>query len=394
MGVDNRSMSAEPNTSQSSALLYFASALNGTATLLLGPILPLLARRWGLDDAHLGYLPMAQFCGAFLGGVSTTGRLRTGALLGLSLACVGLCVFAGAPGLPIACLGLLLTGFGVGRSITTLNLLAGRSAPERRTLALSRLNLFWSLGALLSPLLAAWLTPHVALPVLLGGLAGLFLIAALLYAMQPRVIFGDAAADLPAEAGATPLHGSVLTLYIAQLFVYGGLETCLAVWLTTFALRYGGDSMALSEYTTVLLLAGLTVGRALSPPLLRRLSDSRLQGAALVLSAVVTAALLFAHGMAAIATLAVLLGLALSPVFPSTFARLMAFAPPARSAGVILAASGLGAAGFPWMMGQLSTRAGGLQTALAVPIAAAVAMLVLTVLPLSSPEPLPSGRVG
>lgn len=377
-------LNAEPAPRSAAGLLYFASALNGTATLLLGPILPLLARRWHLDDAHLGYLPMAQFCGAFLGGVSTTARLRTGVLLGMSMAAAGLATFAFAPGLALACLGLLMIGFGVGRSITTLNLLAGRSAPERRTLALSRLNLFWSLGALLSPLLAGWLTPHVALPVLVSSLGALFLLAALLYFAQPRMAFGDQAAGLASDPAAVPLPRKVYGLYIAQLFVYGGLETCLAVWLTTFALRYGHDSISLSEYTTVLLLAGLTAGRALSPPLLRRVSDAQLQRAALVCSAATTAALLFAHDMVTIASLAILLGLVLSPVFPSTFARLIAFAPPARSAGVILAASGLGAAAFPWLMGQLSTRAGGLQPALAVPIAAALLMLGLTLLPAGS----------
>lgn len=379
-------MSPESKVGHAPVLLNFASALNGTATLLLGPILPLLARRWGLDDAHLGYLPMAQFCGAFLGGVTTTGRLRVGTLLGLLMAAAGLLVFALAPGLAVACLGLAITGFGVGRSITTLNLLAGRRAPQDRALALSRLNLFWSLGALLSPLLAGWLTPHVALPVLIGGLAGLFLIAGLLYTAQPKSVFGDTTHEGATEAPAKPLTTRVFGLYIAQLFVYGGLETCLAVWLTTFALRYGGDSISLSEYTTVLLLGGLTAGRALSTPLLKRVSDRQLQRGALVCSVLAISALLFAHGMTAIAMLAVVLGLVLSPVFPSTFTRLMTFSPPARSAGIILAASGLGAAAFPWLMGQLSTRAGGLQPALAVPILTAVAMLVLTVLPTGRAE--------
>ncbi len=381
---DERNAGSEPRTSP--GLMYFASALNGVATLLLGPILPLLARRWGLDDAHLGYLPMAQFCGAFLGGVSTTGRLRTGVLLGLFLGGAGLALFAVAPGLLVACAALVVVGFGVGRCITTLNLLAGRAAPGHRTLALSRLNLFWSLGALLSPLLAGWLTPHVRLPVLIASLAALFLMAGLLYLRQPRSSFGDAAVGLDADVAVAPLPGRTLGLFTAQLFVYGGLETCLAVWLTTFALRYGGDSISLSEYTTVLLLGGLTAGRALAPPLLRLLNDAQLQRGGLVCSAAATAGLLFAHGTVAIAVLAVVLGLVLSPVFPSTFARLMVFAPPARSAGLILAASGLGAAAFPWIMGQLSTHEGGLQPALAVPIAAALLMLVLTV--------IPAGRAG
>lgn len=374
-----------PSFPQSSAgLLNFASALNGTATLLLGPILPLLARRWHLDDAHAGFLPMAQFCGAFLGGVSTTSRLRVGTLLGLFLAAAGLLLFALAPGLEVGCLGLVVTGFGVGRSITTLNLLAGRRPLGLRALALSRLNLFWSLGALLSPLLAGWLSPYVRLSFLIAGLSALFLVAGIAYAAQPGTSFAEHSTEV-SKSAATPLRPSVLAVYIAQLFVYGGLETCLAVWLTTFALRYGGSSISLSEYTTVLLLGGLTAGRALSPPLLCRFSDAELQRAALIGSAVVTGALVFAHGMTTIAVLAVLLGLVMAPAFPSTFARLLVFSPPARSAGIILAASGLGAAALPWLMGQISTHTGGLQSALCVPIAAALIMLMLSMLPNASP---------
>lgn len=52
--------------------------------------------------------------------------------------------------------------------------------------------------------------------------------------------------------------------------------------------------------------------------------------------------------------------------------------PPARTAGFILAVSGLGAALFPWMMGVLSTQTGSLRMAMIVPWTLAVLLLILS----------------
>jgi FHS family glucose/mannose:H+ symporter-like MFS transporter len=57
---------------------------------------------------------------------------------------------------------------------------------------------------------------------------------------------------------------------------------------------------------------------------------------------------------------------------------LMAEAPTARQAGIVLAVSGLGAAALPWIMGVVSTRTGSLQLALALPFAAAAALLAMS----------------
>ncbi len=184
-----------------------------------------------------------------------------------------------------------------------------------------------------------------------------------------------------ATAHETSLNPRIFAYFAAMIFVYGGLETCLSGWLTTYALRYGQSSLVLSEYTMVLLLCGLTAGRALAAWLLLKMRDTTLQRIALLLSAALAAALAIAHQASLIAMLAVLLGVCLAPIFPATFALLMANRPPARTAGMVLAASGLGAAALPWLMGVVSTRAGSLQVALALPVSAAIAMLAMSAFP-------------
>jgi fucose permease len=177
--------------------------------------------------------------------------------------------------------------------------------------------------------------------------------------------------------------GRVFAYFAGLLFLYGGLETCLSGWLTTFALRYGDKTQgafALSEYTTLLLWLALTVGRAGSSGLMLRVGERTLQRAGLAASAVCIAALTMAHGGMAIAGIAMLLGLSLSPFFPATFALLMVEGPTASQAGMVIAASGLGAASLPWLMGVVSTRTGSLVTALGLPLGAAVLLLGMSFL--------------
>ncbi len=76
-----------------------------------------------------------------------------------------------------------------------------------------------------------------------------------------------------------------------------------------------------------------------------------------------------------------LLGFTLAPVFPATFALVMKQRPSANQAGLILAASGIGAATLPWLMGLVSTHTGSLQIALTLPVAAAALLLALTFRP-------------
>ena len=362
-------------------LMHCAHVLAGFATLLLGPILPLLSRHYGLTDAHAGLLPLAQFAGAALGGATVPARLPRGLLLGLACAAAGFGLFAVAPNFPIALAALFLGGFGNGRSIASINIVGGARFALRRGAALARLNFTWSLGALLSPLLAAWLTPHIPLSAYVGTLAALFAAAALALALQIRRTPAQAPAAPRNTAAPTTFPQSLFLYFAILLFIYGGLETCLNVWLTTYALRFGQTSLVLSQYTLVLLLCGLTAGRALAAWLLLRIGDSTLQRIALAISAALAAALATAPSAALIAIFAVLLGVALAPIFPATFSLLMANGPPPRQAGIALAASGLGAAALPALMGLISTHAGSLQIALAVPILAAAAMLLLSSFP-------------
>ena len=362
-------------------LLHAAFLLAGLGTMLLGPILPLLSRRWHLADAQSGLLPLAQFCGATLGGSTVSARLSRSLVNGLAAAAIGFFLFALAPRFSLGLAGLLVGGFGIGRTIACTNILAARrpAASHSSSSTLSWLNFSWSFGALLSPLSAAWIASRFGVAVPLLGLASASLLLGLLCAVQFRRTPFLAVQTTTAAPGS--LNRTAFVYFAALLLVYGGLETSLSVWLTTYAMRYGRSSLILSAYTMVLLLCGLTAGRAFAAWLLLRLPDRSVQRAALALTLALAAGLAAAHTSATIASLAVLLGFTLAPVFPATFALVMKQIPSANQAGLILAASGIGAATLPWLMGLVSTHTGSLQTALTLPVAAAAALLTLTLRP-------------
>jgi MFS transporter, FHS family, glucose/mannose:H+ symporter len=358
--------------------MHFGLVLAGLGTAMLGPILPLLAKQWAMLDSQSGLLMMAKFCGAFLGGVTVSGKLRRSLLLGLLAGAVGFGGFAVAPSMSAGCVCLFVGGFGLGQIITSVNILAGRRFTAHRGSALSMLNFSFSLGAMLSALLAAWLLPRFALRGVLEGFAALFLLgtAGLLFQMRGEGSNAEQFDKATQEAEPqTGLNRRVFLYFAVLLVLYGGLETCLSGWLTTFALRYGDKTLAVSEYTTLLLWMSLTVGRAGASAVMLRVGEKTVQRWGLGLAAVFTAALATAHSALLIAGFAVLLGLSLAPFFPATWALLIAERPTARQAGVVLAVSGLGAAALPWLMGVVSTAAGSLQVALVLPFAAALGLL-------------------
>ena len=363
--------------------MLFGLGLAGLGTALLGPILPLLARQWQMQDAQSGLLMTAKFCGAFLGGVTVQRNLRRSLVVGMAAGVVGFGGFAYAAGMAWGLVALFVGGYGLGQLITATNILAGRRFTRHRGSALAALNFSFSLGAMLSALLAAWLLPVFALRTVLVGFAGMFGLGAgwLLVELRGGGAEVELLPETPVEAGGEERGlGWRTYLYFAVLLVlYGGLETCLSGWLTTYALRYGDKTLVVSEYTTLLLWMALTVGRAGSSVVMLRVGEQVVQRISLVLAAVFTAGLAVAHTAVGIAVCAVLLGLSLAPFFPATFALLMAERPTARQAGVVLAVSGLGAAALPWLMGVVSTRAGSLQVALGLPLGAAVVLLGLAV---------------
>lgn len=350
--------------------------LSGMGTVLLGPILPNLSHQWNLTDSQAGLLLFAKFVGAFVGGATVPTRLRNGILFGLIASFVGFGSFAFAQGLLTGALALFLCGIGLGQIIASTNILAGRRYRAHTGSALSIINFFWSLGAVTTGLFVAAFLPHRTLSNLLTVFAATFLVVAAGGWLHRSRLYETASTET--EAPAQPLPREALYSFALMLFLYGGLETCLSQWIPTYSLRYSSGEFIAGQSALVLLWLALTTGRALTSLILRRMNESTLQRLGLLCSAILIPVLARLSSATSISICCILLGLSLSPFFPSTFALLMRRRPSARAAGFILAVSGLGAAALSWLMGQVSTHMGSLRIAMAVPFFAAVGLLAIS----------------
>jgi FHS family glucose/mannose:H+ symporter-like MFS transporter len=350
--------------------------LAGLGTVMLGPILPSLLHDWRLTDQQGGLLLAAKFVGSFLGGVSVPGRLRFGVLGGMVFACVGFGAFALSGGLASGAACLFVGGFGLGQIIASTNIVVGRRYREHTGSALASVNFFWSLGAVACGLIAAAVMPRFHLRGPLLTFAGMFLVIGLGGFLSPSHGSASEGEDLVSDAESLPVRA--LVRFAVLLFLYGGLETCMTGWLTTYTLRFSDVRLMGGQSAIVLLWSALTVGRAVSSAALRVMREATLQRIGLGLSALLIGALVTTRHGPLLSLYCVLLGLSLAPFFPTTFALLMKRRPTAREAGFILAVSGLGAALFPWLMGFVSTLSGSLRVAMVVPLALSLALLLLS----------------
>ena len=358
--------------------LHILFLMTGIGTTLVGPILPLLMRTWQIHDAQAGILFPAQFLGAFVGGITVGSHVRRELLTASAASVFGFILLAlaasHAGGMHVALLALLIAGFGIGHMIAVNNIIGGQFPESQRARTLTLLNLSWSLGAILSPVLAAWLLPTVPLHTLLGVFAALFACAGC------AVYIHIDSPPPAAEAAALGSQRSVVIFFGAMLLLYGGVETCMNGWLTTYILRYGDHTLRSSQLSTSLFWIALIAGRGLTAGALSFISERRLLRLALGATTFFIACLLRAQGAFALAACAVLLGLSMAPFFPICFSILMGHAPRARQAGMVIAVSGIGAALFPWLAGLLSSHTGSLHIGLIVPLLAAAALWTMSLM--------------
>ncbi len=138
-------------SSAASVVLHAGIVVAGVATVLIGPILPILIGRWTLSDQRAGLFFTAQFCGSMTGVASIRWLIARGYrqtfVCGFSL------VAAGVAGLNLGsyatCLAATFVfGCGLGQALSTANLWVAEIAKVRRVAALSILNVQWGIGAI------------------------------------------------------------------------------------------------------------------------------------------------------------------------------------------------------------------------------------------------------
>lgn len=371
-------MASQPQARPKSLLaapFYAGFFISGMATVLLGPLLPILGARWSLTDLQAGSLFAVQFTASTLGAVLASYFSRACLIFGYASIALGFAALALAD-YHVALLAFALLGVGLGSSTTATNLLFGTERPNMRGVMLTRINLFWGLGAVCCPpFVAAAIAPETLRLVLLTLSLAAFGVFGAVITLLSRGGRPDRARTRLNQV--SPLRPSVFVLFSVLLFLYVGSETSIFGWIATYANRYDGLDPGSSGLLVSAFWIAIVFGRGLTPLLVRRASEFAVLASGTIAALCGIASLLFPQTPSLTLIAVAVAGMGCAPVFPLAVARLLARIGPSRHAGWIFAICGAGAAVLPWATGLYSAHNGSLRTAFTLPLIAMVGVLLL-----------------
>jgi MFS transporter, FHS family, glucose/mannose:H+ symporter len=350
-------------------------------TVILGPLLPLLSSRWGLNDTQAGYLVTAQFIGCLFATLASGEILpwlgfRWTMVIGLAFMTFGTATLM-ASSYAWAITAVSCNGTGIGLASPTTNLLVARTTADRRASSLNLLNFFWSAGAMACPFLVAAFQSEGRIQVFVLLVAGSVVVLMVALIMTPMQVPVQDAHPAQPRSRLQYLRTPTAVLLGTLFFVYIGTESSFGLWLATYAKRSidaGGTwwATAPSYFYGALLL-----GRLAAPLVLREISDVKLARLGAGLAGMGGATLIAVHSLPGIAICAALTGFGLSTLYPIAIGFLSASFGTAASriGGTLFSIATLGGAIVPWLVGFVSTHSGSLRMALLVPLLGCLAIV-------------------
>jgi MFS transporter, FHS family, glucose/mannose:H+ symporter len=233
-----------------------AYALIGLAHVIIGSLLPELLAHYSINYSKGGWLLFAQFSGFLLGvlfvpWMSAKFSKRTTLLMML----IGLGIAQIAYGfLPpwhfMYGIGFI-AGLGFGAIEAIVGSLIIESIHEKKAMAMSRLEVFFGVGALIMPLIAGWMISigfwHISFYII-GAMA---LLLALGFMLLP---FGQAEAHLSKKISNTAKAQTPLR--------YNRREKYILLFFMVFFLIYVGSEMSLVNFLPAFLIVNLHLDSA------------------------------------------------------------------------------------------------------------------------------------
>jgi fucose permease len=345
-------------------LACFGLLLIGWSGLLVPALIREIERDFEQTDAGLGLYyfvgAAAYVLGSFSGGMLTErfGRRRVLAiatvLIGLGNVTLGF-----VPVWAVVLASAVPGGFGSGAIDGGVNGLVLDLYPRARGRALNTLHLFYSIGALSSPLVAGRLVEAgVPWQAIVVGTAAVAAPVAALWAVVslPHGRRDTTTTDGAARAGRLAFRWPIVALEVA-IACYVASEVGVSNWLIRFL-----EDVPLALATTSLSLfwGGLALGRLVSARFSDRFDHLRYAILASAVAGGATIAAVLVPSTEASIALFALVGFASGPVFPLIVA-IGGERYPSRSAavsGVLTAAAVIGGLIYPPVMGFLSVNVG------------------------------------
>lgn len=373
--------SASSNASGLKIILHTIFFLSGIATVLIGQVLPILARQFSLNDLWLSYFFPAQFAGSLLGTFLTGRFARRGdqvmaTVVGGFAMTFGL-LLMNIDALQFCLVGFFVNGIGIGLTLPSINMKIVELDSHRSGAALSILNFCWGVGAIISkPFVDALSTPTSV-----GITTAVLAIAILL----PTLLLAFIRKDKPILTAQLDVGSdiSIWTLPLAWMialfnFIHVGFESGIGGWLTTYTERIDGGTTVGWLSPTLLYFSFFVIGRGVAPLLFKRLDETKMLFLGLTIVFVGVVTVLFAIDVSVLSIGAVISGFGTSWIFPANVARFShAFGQAAiRKATPLFILGTLGSTFITWLIGYVSDRSGNLRNGMFV-LAASIVLLVV-----------------
>jgi len=355
----------------------------GMNAAMLGTILPELSARFKLTPKQNGTIAFMQAIGLIVASVAVGPLIdnegkKVGMVLGLSLVTIALFLLPRATGYGSVMLYLLLLGFGGGIIVTGANALAADVNADSRGTTLNLLNLFFGLGGMLTPLIAANLLKRdsVRLCYLVATLTAITLAINIATTMPgPTGGQGFVFSDV-----GTVLGKPALFLLALMLFLYVACEVGVWNWLVQHLIAQGVPESRALNILSLGFALGLLIGRVVVSQILRTVPNETVTLASAILMALTTFWMLRTRDATSAGVAVFFAGVSMAPVFPTVLAMVADrfHVMTATATGIAISSGWVGLAVSSRIIGSI---AGGdpkrLKSALMVIPAASVVMIVV-----------------
>ncbi len=350
-------------------LSFFAFILVGANDGAVGVLLPSIMKHYGINEATVSLLFLATTFGYLTASfnlgllMEKFGNWQT-LLIGITLELLSTGILLFQPLFVVLLSAYFLLGMGIAIIDPGLNIyIAGL---PRNTALLNYLHGFYGIGAWLGPIIASTL---LALHFGWNSVYMVWFAVGLLLFVSFRIVFRDwqsSKREGEEEKNQKSSLSIILKLryvWIAAFFLlfYVGGEVTLGNWSYSLLTHERHGLPLISGWIVSGYWLGLTLGRLLLGSLSRRIGDKRMLQFCL-LGVIVGLLIVWSAPVEALSALGLFVtGFSLGPIFPTTIAVMSRILPSrilASAIGFLVSLGSMGAAFFPWIMGNLAQHIG------------------------------------
>jgi len=356
----------------------------GTVASLLGSLLPTLSAHFHLSPEQNGYIAALQavglaFATLLAGPLMDSKGIKVALCAGLSLMLLALLGLVGASGSRSLMAAICALGLGSGTVVAASNNLASQVDEKRRASMLNLANIFFGLGGLATPFIAANILSGdpMRLAYLVATLTAVALLFAVRIARPARPIEGFHLSELVRIERKT-----LLLLLSLVVFLYVGCEVAFWNWLPKYLINRGADPRTALNILGFGFAFGIIAGRLLALPMLHRIPATAVCMAGAIAMIGTTYATIHVAGSVLVLIAVFLSGVAMGPVFPSALGITSDAFPRMTGTciGLVITAGWLGAAVLSWIIGSIAgSDSGRLSRGLAVVPLCSVVIVLLTI---------------